>query len=340
MGGLSPVRQHDLLPPVLYICGQHHPATAVTAEDTVPAKPRQSLASPELQSPEMVSMCDNPACKLLPTSGKPEQLSPKREGEAWSKIGTSIVEQPAFGKRKPLPFKQPPETIHETTPLSLNSTLRNTDMDGKEENEERGFTLQEGCLQMNHHSNPNAEDISTTIGYLRRRQNRSSQHSLSSSTSTSPESRISHIRSTLQKFPTAPARFRSLSVSCGRSESRPLLDAMHISAPSMASTTADPISRSRFQSWPGSYSPGRANPCPPKARKIGVTTGADVDDLGNQCSSRNDGLEIENLDGEDKSRWSSDSEDEEKERMIHLLWMPPRRPKNFRRRLSDWLCGS
>ncbi|KAL9102504.1 MAG: hypothetical protein Q9163_002369 [Psora crenata] len=296
-----------------------------------------TLTIGEFPHSEEEPACGNSNCNLLSTDKKLEHLLSEREtAKIQSGTETSSSKQSAFGKRRSPSIKQSPEAVRRMTPLRQMSSLSDTESEGKDDKKEVGVILCAENFETAFHSNLEDTEKPTSIAHLSTGQSSSSQNS---STPTSPKTSMSQVRSVLHKFPAGPARFRSQSACCDKSTSQSPISTRKISAPSMASTTADPTSRSRFQSWPRSYSPGRASPCPPATRQTAAQFG-DVNHPADQKCNTADGEKNEDNGGEDRSRWSSDSEDDDKRLLLRLSRMPPKKPRDLRRRLSDWLCGS
>ena len=302
----------------------------------VPATPWQTPMYAEVQHRERAPACGTSACNLLSIKYKLEQLSLEREAaEAERNIQSSPRKQVAVGRRKLLPIKQSTELPRRMTPLRQMSSLSDTESEETEVDE----VLPDQSPQTNNCRSPISNGGPIATAPKSSSSSRSAQHSLASSTQTSPRSNMFQRRSAPLKLSTAPACFRSISSTSDNPELRPHLSSRQISAPSLTFSNADPVCRSRFQSWPGRYRPGRASPLPPTSREVVAQNSVEARDQKIQRCNSSDGVKKEGEQCEENiSRWSSDSEDDEEASSLHLSWKPPRRPNSLRSRLSDWLC--
>ncbi|KAL9127903.1 MAG: hypothetical protein Q9217_003313 [Psora testacea] len=340
MNDLRPVPHQDHHIPITHHHGIHDLAISESAlDEMVTATPSHTPLISEIQYPEEALACGTPACSLLPLKDKLEQLLAEREAaEAESTIKNGARKQPAAGKWKTLSANQPTHPIHKMAPLHQISSLSGTG--GKEAKREVDVISDYETAQTTLTNIPEDKHRRTATAHQNGTQSRSPPLSVAPLAPKPAKPSISQMLSTLQKFPTATARFCSPSASNERSERQPRFHASQISMPAMPSTTTNPISRSRSRPWPGNYSPGRASPCTPTARETAAQMNAKSHDGSIQRCNRIDGERKEDEGEEDISHWSSDSEEDEKEGSLRLSWRPPGKPKKFKGRLSDWLCRS
>ena len=334
-----PILQQDSTLPGTLQHDNHKPAEPIPGPEVrMSAVPWQISISAESEQSNRVVSCNAPSCDLVPITSMQKVVATKPsmfEGE--SKIFTLPEKQRAVGKRKPLPLKQPTQITPRLTPLRQISSLSDSQWIEKEDMESsEAFGDQDTSIDF--YGSPKQLERQMKSAHRTWSLYHSVPHASAVSTPSSPKFSKFQMRTAIPSFSVSRARLRSPSTASDTSDLKPHLKTGQISEPRMASTTADPSSRSRFQSWPGSYRPGRASPCPPKIIGGAEQADPDPDNYSRRESEHTCVGANKRATKEEKSCWS-DSEDDEKNISPHLSWRSRRRPKNLRRRLSDWICG-
>ena len=313
--------QHQTLMPLYYPPNKANRGNswAIQAEVELCAPPPTPKLRPQL-GPHHTKACPSPYCDMVHVN--------QRFEEKWSPL------QLEFATRSGSPTSRP-TAVAKTAPKSLDQSgrrrtpLRQTLSLSEDEDDRKSEDPDSTALSLlSSHAIPNGVKVSgrrlrgmtlPNLNLTERKQSTSSEET-KLLCPTSPTFGISRLRRTVQSLPTSQSRIRSPSLNSNITTPRPPLGGKQISSPRITSSSTDPkivlkppkSSLGKNSSWPGSYRPSRASPCPPSTE-------------------------------ESQSFWS-DSEDDEKDEKKMLLSNLPRRRKNFRRSLSETfrplLCGS